>query len=61
MKLSMDGHHANTAGEFLGACVWYEVLFGKSVEANTFVPAGLDPEYAKFLRATAHRVVEQGK
>ena len=60
-KLAMDGHHASTAGEFLGACVWYEVLFGKSVEANTFVPAGLDPEYAKFLRATAHRVVEQGK
>ena len=61
MKLSMDGHHANTAGEFLGACVWYEVPFGKRVEANTFVPAGLEPEYAKFLRTTAHRAVEQGK
>jgi hypothetical protein len=61
VKLAMDGHHANTAGEFLGACVWYEVIFGKSVEANPFVPPGLDPEYAKFLRATAHRAVEQGK
>ncbi len=60
-KLSMDGHHANTAGEYLGACVWYEVLFGKSVEANPFVPKGLDPEYAKFLRATAHKAVEQAK
>ncbi len=59
-KLSMDGHHANTAGEYLGACVWYEVLFGKSVENNTFVPAGLDVEYAKFLRATAHQAVKQG-
>ena len=61
MKFTMDGHHANSAGEYLGACVWYEVLFGRSAEANTFVPPGLDPEYAKFLRATAHRAVEQGK
>lgn len=58
-QLSMDGHHANMAGEYLGACVWYEVLFGKSVENNSFVPKGLDAEYAKFLRATAHRVMQK--
>ena len=46
------------AGEYLGGCVWYEVMFGKSVENNSFVPKGLDAEYAKFLRATAHRVVK---
>lgn len=57
-KLGMDGHHANMAGEYLGACVWYEVLFGKSVERNVFVPKGLDAEYAKFLQSTAHRVVK---
>lgn len=57
--LGMDGHHANMAGEYLGACVWYEVLFGKSVETNSFVPKGLDADYAKFLRATAHRVVKE--
>ncbi|MCX7827159.1 MAG: DUF4886 domain-containing protein [Verrucomicrobiae bacterium] len=55
--LSMDGHHANTAGEYLGACVWYEALFGESVLANRFVPKGLDPAYARFLRETAHRAV----
>ena len=55
----MVGHHANMAGEYLGACVCCEVLFGKSVEDNTFVPAGLDAEYAKFLRATAHRAVKE--
>jgi len=59
--VTMDGHHANMAGEYLGACVWYEVMFGKNVEENTFVPAGLEPEYAKFLRATAHRVVQETK
>ena len=57
MTLGMDGHHANTAGEYLGACVWYEVLFGRSAEGNTFVPTGLDPSYAKFLQSTAHRAV----
>jgi hypothetical protein len=55
--LGMDGHHANMAGEYLGACVFYEVLFGESVVGNRFVPTGLDPAYARFLRETAHRAV----
>jgi len=59
--LTMDGHHANQAGEYLGACVWYESLFGKSAVDNRFVPKGLDPEYAGFLRATAHRAVAEAK
>jgi len=57
MTLRMDGHHANMAGEYLGACVWYEVLFGRSVEGNSFVPDGLDAQYANFLQSTAHRAV----
>lgn len=60
-KLGMDGHHANMAGEYLGACVWYETLFGKSVEGNAFVPKGLDAAYAKFLQGVAHRVVKAMK
>ena len=28
--LHIDGHHANAAGEYLGSCVWYEVLFPTS-------------------------------
>jgi hypothetical protein len=55
----MDGHHANAAGEYLGACVWYEVLLGKSVEDNAFTPPSIDPAYAKFLRATAHEAVKR--
>lgn len=57
MMLSMDGHHANTAGEYLGACVWYEALYGRSVEGNPYVPKGLDAAYAKFLQSLAHRTV----
>lgn len=55
LKLGMDGHHANMAGEYLGACVWYEVLFGKSIEGNAFVPKGLDAAHAKFLQGVAHQ------
>jgi hypothetical protein len=56
-RLGMDGHHANLAGQYLGACVWYEVLFGESAVGNMFVPAGLDAGYARFLQETAHRAV----
>lgn len=55
----MDGHHANTAGEYLGACVFYEVLFGDSVVGNTFIPSGLGSAYAKFLQETAHQTVQK--
>lgn len=55
--LVMDGHHANMAGEYLGACVWYEVLFGESSVGNTFMPKGMDPTDARYLQETAHRAV----
>jgi len=57
--LGMDGHHANVAGEYLGACVWYEVLFGESAVGNTFVPPRVEPTYARFLQETAHRAAAQ--
>jgi hypothetical protein len=57
--LKMDGHHANMAGEYLGACVFYEVLFDESPVGNRFVPAGLDHDYGLFLQQTAHRAVTE--
>lgn len=54
--LGMDGHHANTAGEYLGGCVFYEFLFG-NVVGNKFVPPGLDADYARYLQETAHAAV----
>lgn len=56
--LNMDGHHANLAGEYLGACVWYEVLFGESSVGLSFVPKSLDTAFARFLQATAHAAVQ---
>lgn len=57
--LGMDGHHANTAGQYLGACVFYEVLFGDSVVGNAFVPKEIEPDYARYLQETAHQAVSK--
>jgi glycerophosphoryl diester phosphodiesterase len=58
-RLKIDGHHANLAGEYLGACVFYEMLFDASVVDVAYVPQDLDPAYARFLRETAHRAVQK--
>jgi hypothetical protein len=55
--LGMDAHHASTAGRYLGACVWYEVLFKTSCVGNKFT-AGLDADYARFLQETAHAALK---
>jgi hypothetical protein len=54
--LGMDGHHANSAGEYLGGCVFYEFLFG-DVVGNKFVAPGVDKKYARFLQETARDAV----
>lgn len=56
-KLGKDGHHASLAGQYLGAAVWFEFLYGQSVVANSYVPEGLKPADAAFLRQMAHKTV----
>lgn len=58
--LGIDGHHANLAGEYLGACVWLESLFDETPVGNRFVPQKLDVDYARFLQKAAHIAAEQG-
>ncbi len=59
-KLSMDANHANVAGEYLGALVWYAFLFEESPERLAYVPPGVAPEFAAHLRRVAWQVVRQG-
>ena len=47
------------AGQYLGACVFYEMLFGETVVGNKFVPKGLDEAYARYLQQTAHEAAER--
>jgi hypothetical protein len=56
--LGYDGHHANKSGEYLGACVWYEMLFRTSAVGNPYRPTGMSEQQARFLQETAHQVVE---
>lgn len=56
-SLGIDGHHASPAGQYLAACVWLEFLYGESPVGNKFIPAKMDPEYAKFLQETAHKAI----
>lgn len=55
--LGMDGHHANAAGEYLGACVFYEMLFKESAVGSSFVPKGMTSEDARYLQEIARRAV----
>jgi hypothetical protein len=58
-KLGMDANHANVAGEYLGALVWYGFLFNESPEKLAFVPSGVSPEFAAHLRTVAWQVVQE--
>lgn len=58
--LRYDGHHANVAGEYLGSAVWYEVVTGRSVLGNRFVPDGLDAPRVALLQKIAHQTVSEG-
>jgi len=57
---SLDANHANTAGEYLAGCVWFESLFGKDVRKVSFKPASLSEEQAASLREIARKVVSEG-
>lgn len=56
-QLAMDGHHANELGCYLAGCVWFEFLYGESVENNKYVPSTIRAAEARYLRALAHRIV----
>ncbi len=58
-KLNKDANHANAAGEYLGALVWYGFLFNESPEKLAFTPAGVDAAFAAHLRKVAWQIVSE--
>ena len=52
-----DNRHPTLAGTYLAAATSYGALNGRSPEPSTYT-AGLDPELAAFLRATAWATVQ---
>lgn len=57
-SLGMDGHHANKAGEYLAGLCYFETMTG--VDSNTikYAPEEVEPDFAAFLRKTAHEAVQ---
>ncbi|MES2760983.1 MAG: T9SS type A sorting domain-containing protein [Bacteroidota bacterium] len=53
---SSDQSHPSMEGSYLTACVFYEVLFHKSVLTNTYT-AGISTGTVSFLQQIAHDVV----
>jgi len=58
-RLTNDTRHAGVAGEYLGACVWFEFLYQQTVVGNAFVPRGLPVDDARKLQEIAHQVVAE--
>ncbi len=54
--LHNDPTHLNSRGCYLIGCVWYERMTGFDVREATFVPTGMEPEDAVWLRDKAHEV-----
>lgn len=57
-KLLLDGKHTSIAGKYLGAVVWYQVVFNADSVPAGFVPRGLAPEDAAGLRGHAIEAVK---
>lgn len=51
--LAYDPRHASTAGQYLGAAVWYASLLDEPFPDDVFVPAGLTKAKAAYLRTLA--------
>ncbi|MEK6793128.1 MAG: DUF4886 domain-containing protein, partial [Spirochaetota bacterium] len=60
-KLTSDLIHLNRRGEYLQACVWFAMLFGKRTSEISFVPSGLAEDDAQFLRESAQCAVDNFK
>ncbi len=60
-KFRFDPNHANAAGCYLGALVWYGFLFDESPEKLTFVPPNVSSEFAAHLRKVAWETVQQNR
>ena len=57
-KLKFDSHHANDAGCYLGALVWYTFLFDESPMGLKFAPQDVPSEFADYLKKIAKSTVK---
>lgn len=54
-----DGYHLSLGlGRYTAACTWFEILSGRSVVGNRFVPSSVTPLEAFVAQRAAHRAVK---
>ncbi len=58
-NFTFDANHANDAGCYLGALVWYGFLFGESPEKLTFAPPKVPAAFAAHLRQVAWQTLQE--
>lgn len=59
LYLNRDLIHLNLRGQYLQACVWFAMLYGKKVSEIRLVPAELANSDVKFLQETAQQAVDE--
>ncbi len=60
-EMALDTHHASEAGQYLGAALFFETLFDKSILGNDFIPNETPSEDIHFLQGIAHKTVTSGE
>lgn len=60
-KLKFDPNHANEAGCYLAALVWYKVMLGQDPNTVKFKPESITDEFAAFLKQTAFNTGENSR
>ena len=59
--LCRDGFHLSyTYGRYLMACLWLEVLTGKSAQGCKYMAEGMTPDQRKIVQRVAHRTAKRG-
>lgn len=61
VSFALDAKHANVAGKYLGACVFFEALTGQDARDIRWRPDELSEDKAASLRRTAHEAVAARK
>lgn len=59
LYLNRDLIHLNPRGQYLQACVWFAMLYGKKVSEIRLVPAELANSDVKFLQESAQQAVDE--
>ena len=60
--LTRDGYHLDLyIGRYIAAASWYEVLTGKNVIGNSYLPVNVNKAQLKIAQRCAHKAVKKGR